>query len=150
MKRFIINFVYFSKRYFFFVPFRLTTVNFWYDRKMVRDSCCRKTDLIELEMRLVISRSSQWPWTWVGKLPCCFRSKHVRISLNLLVFPFDLSRCMLESSIYTNCHAVKLCSLVDLEIHQKIDMYRFEAYTGRQRNHCTNCSRYVQRSLRTF
>ena len=24
-----------------------------------------KTDLIELEMRLVISRSSQWPWTWV-------------------------------------------------------------------------------------
>ena len=56
-----------------------------------------KTDLIELEMRLVMSRSSQWPWTWVGKLTCCFRLKHVRISFNLLVFPFELSRCKLKS-----------------------------------------------------
>ena len=56
-----------------------------------------KTDLIELEMRLVISRSIQWPWTWVGKLIWCFRSKHVRITLNLLVFPFDLPRCKLKS-----------------------------------------------------
>ena len=46
----------------------------------------------------------------------------MRISLNLLVFPFELSRCRLKSSLYTNCHAVKLCSLVDLDIHQKIDM----------------------------
>ena len=68
-----------------------------------------KTDLIELEMRLVISRSSQWPWTWVGKLPCCFRSKHVRISLNLLVFPFELSRCKLKSP---NMYKLSCCEIM--------------------------------------
>ena len=52
-------------------------------------------------MRLVNKRSSQWSWTWVGKLTCCLRSKHVRMSLNLLVIPFELSRCKLKSpSIY--------------------------------------------------
>ena len=56
-----------------------------------------KTDLIELEVRLVISRSSQRPWTWVGKLTCCLKSRHVRILLNLLVCPFALFRCKLKS-----------------------------------------------------
>ena len=60
MKRFIINFVYFSKRYIFslfhFVLQQsisdMTTR--WFDIP-----AAEKTDLIELEMRLVISRSSQ-------------------------------------------------------------------------------------------
>ena len=74
-----------------------------------------------------------WGFHWI----CwCFHLSYLDVSWNLL--------------IYTNCHAVKLCSPVDLEIHQKIYMYRSEAYTDRQRNHWTNCSRYVQRSLRTF
>ena len=98
MKRFIINFVYFSERYLFIVLFRLTTVNIWYERNMVWHTCCQKAALIELEMRLVIKRSSQWPWTWVGKLACCLRSKHVRIWLNLLVFSvWCWSRCMFKS-----------------------------------------------------
>ena len=32
----------FSKRYFFLVQFCLTTVNFWYDRKIVWNTCCWK------------------------------------------------------------------------------------------------------------
>ena len=56
--------------------------------------------------------------------------------VDLLVFPFKLSRCKLKSpNIYKFSCSEKLCSPVDLEIHQKIDMYRFEAYTGRQQNH---------------
>ena len=39
-------------------------------------------------------------------------------------------RCKLK---YTNYHGVKLYYVISLEIHPKIDMYRFEAYTGRQK-----------------
>ena len=56
MKRFIINFVYFSKRYFFFVPFRPISDM---TARWSEIPAAEKTDLIELEMRLVISRSSQ-------------------------------------------------------------------------------------------
>ena len=38
---------------------------------------------------------------------------------------------------YTDCHVVELCSVVNLEIRQKIDMYRYEAYTCRQLKHWT-------------
>ena len=59
MKRFIINFVYFTKRYFFFVPFRLTTVKTDMTAKWSEIPAAKKTDLIQLEMRLVINISSQ-------------------------------------------------------------------------------------------
>ena len=62
MKRFIINFVYFSERYFFLVPFRLTTVILYMTARWSVMPTAEKTDLIEhveLEMRLVIKRSSQ-------------------------------------------------------------------------------------------
>ena len=36
--------------------------------------------------------------------------------------------------IYTNCHVVELCSVVNLAILKKY-MYWFDAYTGRQRNY---------------
>ena len=52
----------FFENIFFLLQFRLTTVNFSYARKMVCDiTAAKKTDLIELEMRLVIKKSRQWP-----------------------------------------------------------------------------------------
>ena len=61
------------------------------------------------------------------KINMLLGSKDVRISLNLLACPFELSRCKLKSPIYTNCHGVELVHLTG--------MYRFEAYTGRQQNY---------------
>ena len=59
MKRFMINFVYFLKRFF--------SLSHFVSQQSISDMNARwsgipaaeKTDLIELEMRLVISRSSQ-------------------------------------------------------------------------------------------
>ena len=50
MKRFIINYVYFSERYFFLVPFRLTTVNIISDMtsRWAEIPAAEKTDLIEI------------------------------------------------------------------------------------------------------
>ena len=64
-----------------------------------------------------------WPWTWVGKLTCCLGSKHVRISLNLLACPFELSRCKLKSPIYTNCHGVDLVLYSKSWNSSKIDIH---------------------------
>ena len=78
-----------------------------------------KKDLIELEMSLVISRSSRWPWKWVGQLTCCFRS--YMWGFHWLCWCFHLSYLDVSWNlqIYTNCHAVKLRSLVNLENSSK-------------------------------
>ena len=74
----------------------------------------KNPDLIQVEMRLLIKRSSQWSWTWVEKLTCCLGSKHVRIPFNLLACPFELPRCKLKSPIVIEW------SLVNLEINQNL------------------------------
>ena len=59
MKRFIIYFVYFSKRYFSLFHFVLQQSIFDMTARWSEIPVAEKIDLIELEMRLVISRSSQ-------------------------------------------------------------------------------------------
>ena len=93
------NRVYFSEQYFFLVPFCLTTVNLWYARKIVWNNCYRKKWFDRTEKAFGDWRSSQRPWTWVGKLTCCLRSKHERILLKLLLFLFELSRGKFKSPI---------------------------------------------------
>ena len=57
MKRFIINFVSFFETIFFFVPLQQSISDMTARWSEIR--AAEKTDLIGLEMRLVISRSSQ-------------------------------------------------------------------------------------------
>ena len=59
MERFIINFDYFSKRYFFLFHLVLQQSISDMTGRWSEIPAAEKTDLIELEMRLVISRSSQ-------------------------------------------------------------------------------------------
>ena len=58
MKRCIINFVYFSKRYFFLFHFVLQQSISDMTARWSKIPAPEKADLIELEMRLVISRSA--------------------------------------------------------------------------------------------
>ena len=109
-----------------------------------------KIDLIELEMCLVISRSSQWPWTLVGKLTCCLKSEHVRISLNLLVFQFGLSRCNLKSpNIYKlSCSKIMFSSSSwNSSNNWHVLFWSLFRQTRKRLNELLP---YVQRSLRTF
>ena len=85
-----------------------------------------KADLIELLTMDVI-----WKINMLLKIKTCENFIEV-IGYSIWVIPF------------------KFCSPINLEIRQKIDLYRFEAYTGRQRKHWTNCFRYVHKSFRTF